>query len=109
MTIPESLLVGLFCMTVVFCVLAMLFAIIRIFSGLISAFAKDQTQPESSPVIESKAQTSNATEESEMFSSGMLKLKDVDEQTAAMIMAIVSDESGIPLSELCFKSICLMK
>jgi hypothetical protein len=31
----------------------------------------------------------------------------VDEPTAAMIMAIVSDESGIPLSELVFKSISL--
>jgi hypothetical protein len=33
----------------------------------------------------------------------------VDEPTAAMIMAIVSDESGIPLSELCFKSIKLIR
>jgi Na+-transporting methylmalonyl-CoA/oxaloacetate decarboxylase gamma subunit len=109
MTISKSLLVGLFCMTVVFCVLAILFAIIRIFSALISVFAKGKTQPESSPVFEPEAQASNAMEEDELFSSGMLKLKDVDEQTAAMIMAIVSDESGIPLSELCFKSICLMK
>lgn len=38
-------------------------------------------------------------------SSGELKLKNVDEKTAAMIMAIVSDETKIPLSELCFKSI----
>ena len=38
-------------------------------------------------------------------SAGELKLINVDERTAAMIMAIVSDESQIPLSELNFKYI----
>lgn len=37
-----------------------------------------------------------------------LKLTNVDEKTAALIMAIVSDESGIPLSELIFTSIKLV-
>jgi Na+-transporting methylmalonyl-CoA/oxaloacetate decarboxylase gamma subunit len=37
-----------------------------------------------------------------------LKLVDVDERTAALIMAIVSHESGIPLSELVFSSIKLV-
>ncbi|MGI6569628.1 MAG: hypothetical protein ACOX27_00970 [Caldicoprobacterales bacterium] len=39
------------------------------------------------------------------MSLGTLKLKNVDEKTAAMIMAIVSHESGIPLSQLRFKFI----
>lgn len=39
------------------------------------------------------------------LSTGQLKLIGVDEKTAAMIMAIVSHESGIPLSELQFISI----
>ncbi len=39
------------------------------------------------------------------ISAGQVKLIDVDEKTAAMIMAIVSHESQIPLSELSFKSI----
>ena len=43
------------------------------------------------------------------FSSGTLKLKGCDEKTAAMIMAIVSDNTGIPLSELVFKSITLVE
>ncbi len=34
-----------------------------------------------------------------------IQLIDVDEQTAAMIMAIVSNESGIPIEKLSFKSI----
>ena len=44
----------------------------------------------------------------EEFSSGSLKLKGCDEKTAAMIMAIVSDNTGIPLQELVFKSIKLV-
>ena len=36
---------------------------------------------------------------------GTLELDGVDEPTAAVIMAIVSDESGIPLNRLLFKSI----
>lgn len=36
---------------------------------------------------------------------GELKLYDTDDRTAAMIMAIVADETGIPINELRFKSI----
>lgn len=36
-------------------------------------------------------------------------LTDVDEESAAMIMAIVADETGIPMEELYFKSIELVK
>ena len=45
----------------------------------------------------------------EIYSSGLLKLKNCDEKTAAMIMAIVADDSGIPLEELVFKSIKLVE
>ncbi len=37
-----------------------------------------------------------------------LTLIDVDEKTAALIMAIISHESGIPLSELIFRRIKLV-
>lgn len=99
MAFLESLLVALFCWAVVFVVLIVLFVIIRAFSLAINTFSKKAaSSPESDDAVES-------AEAEEEFSSGSLKLKDVDEQTAAMIMAIVSDESGIPLSELIFKSI----
>lgn len=39
------------------------------------------------------------------WSGGELKLIGVEEPTAAMIMAIISDESQIPLSQLIFKTI----
>ena len=41
--------------------------------------------------------------------AGQLKLYDVEPKTAAMIMAIVADDSGIPLEELVFKSIKLVE
>jgi Na+-transporting methylmalonyl-CoA/oxaloacetate decarboxylase gamma subunit len=43
-----------------------------------------------------------------VYTKSELKLVDVDERTAALIMAIVSHESGIPLSELVFSSIKLV-
>ena len=42
-------------------------------------------------------------------SAGSLELIGTDEKTAAVIMAIVSDKSGIPLNRLQFKSITLME
>ena len=43
------------------------------------------------------------------MNQGELELIDTDEKTAAVIMAIVSDKSGIPLNRLSFKSIKLME
>lgn len=43
------------------------------------------------------------------MTQGELELIDTDEKTAAVIMAIVSDKSGIPLNRLAFKSIKLME
>ncbi len=42
-------------------------------------------------------------------SAGSLDLINVDEKTAAVVMAIVSNKSGIPLNRLSFKSIRLME
>ena len=110
MTFSESVPIALFIMMVVFGVLLILFVIIRLFSIIIGSFAKKKTElvSSSAPNIENLLAQNDPQKVSEMFSSGTLKLKNVDEPTAAMIMAIVSDESGIPLSELCFKSICLI-
>ena len=106
LTIPESLSVALFCISVVFVVLACLFILIKIFSvgvRFIESRALKATPPTAS--ISSLQSNPSEAAENQDFSSGTLRLKNVDEPTAAMIMAIVSDESGIPLSELCFKSI----
>ena len=43
------------------------------------------------------------------ISSGELELVETDEKTAAVVMAIVSHQSGIPLNRLKFESIRLME
>ena len=43
------------------------------------------------------------------MNQGQLELIDTDEKTAAVIMAIVSNKSGIPLNRLSFKSIKLLE
>jgi len=102
MNMMESILAAAFCMAMVFVVLACLFILIKLFSFGVKAI--DINADKSMKTDPAPETVSINTEQSE-FSSGELKLHNVDERTAAMIMAIVSDESGIPLSELCFKSI----
>lgn len=105
MSIYESILVGLFCMAVVFFVLGILYFLIRFFSFVLGYVNKPRAV---APVTASESDAVEAASPQNDFSAGTLILKDTDEQTAAMIMAIISHESGIPLSELCFKSIHLI-
>jgi uncharacterized membrane protein len=100
MSIGEALLDGLFCIFVVFAVLIILYILIRLFSAIVALLSKKNRNMQSVSAIVTQENYS-APE----ISAGELKLYNVDERTAALIMAIVSDESGIPLSELCFKSI----
>ena len=99
-------------MLVVFGVLFLMYILISLsgkviagISGHVIGGKKEETKAEvkAAPAVEAKAE-----DPGEEFSSGTLKLKGCDEKTAAMIMAIVSDNTGIPLSELVFKSIKLV-
>jgi Na+-transporting methylmalonyl-CoA/oxaloacetate decarboxylase gamma subunit len=108
MTFQESLLTAVFCMMIVFIILFLISIAITVFSFLLGKFSPKAAT--SSPAVKKPvAAQIPVAPDLPVFSSGTLKLKDVDEPTAAMIMAIVSDESGIPLSELCFKSIALIQ
>jgi len=96
-------------MALVFLVLASLYALILIFSKLVGGLnhenqSSDNVMTEQTAPSYNTVPSYNKVQVPEM-SAGELKLKGVDERTAAMIMAIVSHESGIPLSELQFKSI----
>ena len=53
-------------------------------------------------------ETSPAAPTAESVSQGQVDLVNTDEKEAAVIMAIVSDKSGIPLERLSFKSIKLL-
>ena len=91
--------------SVVFAVLFIMYACISIASKIISKLPSGEKKAETA----SAAPAAPAPASEEEFSSGTLKLKGCDEKTAAMIMAIVSDNTGIPLSELVFKSITLVE
>ncbi|MFA5561390.1 MAG: OadG family transporter subunit [Eubacteriales bacterium] len=107
-TVPESVLYALFCMAVVFAVLVVLFLAIKLFSYALGAFghlgkSAGRLSPVSFPPPAATATTPTATPPAPV--TNRLRLYDVDEPTAALLMAIVSDEAGIPLEQLRFVSI----
>ena len=57
------------------------------------------------PAASAAAPVVNGVPLPENQSAGQLELYDCDEKSAAVIMAIISNESGIPLNHLEFKSI----
>ncbi len=109
----DGLLIAVFSMTVVFSVLCILYLVITALSktlnkvGMASA-SNAVKQADKQTEVTAPAPAAAATDKdinTVSISTGELKLINVDEKTAALIMAIVSHESQIPLSELCFKSI----
>lgn len=111
MSIFNSLVVGLFCISLVFILLAILYVLVRILTAVLVKYNGKET--DGSMGVQAESQTpaafttagSQAVAAADSASAGDLKLLNVDEKTAALIMAIVSDETRIPLSELCFKTI----
>ena len=95
---------------VVFGVLLLMYILISISGKIIQAISNigKKEEPAKAPATAAPAAAAAAAVSEEEFSSGTLKLKDCDEKTAAMIMAIVADDTGISLSELVFKSIKLV-
>lgn len=129
MSFFTSLLVALFCMSIVFAVLAILLAIIRLFTTALGFFTGRKKHKRSgldnlaehhavavNPVQATAAAVPTAAAGNTVIVeqpvkkavTGEIKLNNVDEKTAAMLMAIVSHESGIPLANLIFKSVRLL-
>lgn len=97
----NAFLIALSGIVIVFIILAVLCGMIPLISKVVLAIQKP-------PVRERVASnTSTPAPEAPVPSAGAgnVALIDVDEKTAACIMAIVSHETGIPLSELIFKTI----
>lgn len=105
-----ALQVSLFGILMVFLLLIILAVLIMIISRVVrlgenlagKKGKKNAASDEPAPVQQSAAA---GTPLPSTQSQGTLELDGVDEPTAAVIMAIVSDESGIPLNRLLFKSI----
>ncbi len=109
MSITDSLLVSLFGISVVFFVLISLSFLVKFQSFIIRKIVGKRTRVNvPSEMSNENSNTADVSTGDSELSTGELKLIGVDEKTAAMIMAIVSDESKIPLSQLQFKSIRLL-
>ena len=93
---------------VVFGVLLLMYILISLSGKIIQAISNIGKKEEPAKAAPAAAAPAAAASEEEL-SSGTLKLKDCDEKTAATIMAIVADDTGIPLNELVFKSIKLVE
>ena len=94
---------------VVFGVLFIMYVLISLAGKILATATKGSDKPEAKPAVAAAPAAAASAAAEEEFSSGTLKLKGCDEKTAAMIMAIVADDTGIPLSELVFKSIKLVE
>lgn len=101
-SVTSALLVALSGMVIVFLMLAILCAMIVIISKVVSALTKKNEAAAPAPA---PAAAAPAPAPAPGPFGGEVALIDVDEKTAACIMAIVSHETGIPLSELVFKTI----
>jgi Na+-transporting methylmalonyl-CoA/oxaloacetate decarboxylase gamma subunit len=101
-------------------VLAVLMLFVKLLSKIVGKGSKKKDEPISDtvapavnvapitnqPVTEDVVtQTSPVTESALPYTPGYVTLDGVSEQDAAVIMAITSHESGIPLERLCFKHI----
>ena len=104
MTFLESLVVDGFGLSIVFIVLISLSLIIKLVSIIVRQFKSPESKTEIVP-----EQPTGGELQTFAYADGEMKLIDVDEKTAALIMAIISDQTEIPLSELQFKSIRLLK
>ena len=108
LSIPEMFMNAGIVILVVFGVLLLMYILISLSGKIIQAITGIGKKAEPAKAAPAAAAPAAAAPEEE-FSSGTLKLKDCDEKTAAMIMAIVADDTGIPLNELVFKSIKLVE
>ena len=108
MSTPDMFMNAGIVILVVFGVLFIMYVLISLAGKILAAATKDSGKAEAKPAVAAAAPAAAPAAEEE-FSSGTLKLKGCDEKTAAMIMAIVADDTGIPLSELVFKSIKLVE
>lgn len=104
----ESLLVSLLGMAVVFVVLVILMTCIDVTSKVIGGKKKVSDAGPVVPVSVPAAVTTAEPAAGKVYadgSAGEVKIFDVPDRTAAMIMAIVADRLDIPVNQLRFKSI----
>ncbi|MBO4991108.1 MAG: OadG family protein [Firmicutes bacterium] len=98
-SVVEAVLIAISGILVVFMMLAILSVVIT----AISRFSTEK--PKSTPAAAEVSEAPAAAAVQDVPYGGTVKLLNVDEKTAACVMAIVSHETQIPLNQLVFKSI----
>ncbi len=115
MTAGRALLISAVGFLVVFAVLGLIALFVKgMGKGFDAAAKKKKAVPAAAAgALQTPAPQTPAVPEApglpENESAGTLKLTDVTEEEAALIMAIVSHQSGIPLNHLQFNSIRLLE
>ena len=102
MNVSTALIIAASGFIVVFLMLAALWGAIVVVSKVLNAILP-KAKP--APAAAAPAPAPATPAPAGGMYGGEVALIDVDEKTAACIMAIVSNETGIPLSELIFKKI----
>ena len=97
-TVPQGLLLALVGFVLVLVVLAVLMGFIYLLSYVVRRFEKKGQGEETAAPASAEPLLAPG-------SSGDIKLYNVDDRTAAMVMAIIADELQTPLNELRFISI----
>lgn len=110
MPLTDALATSLIGIVTVICILAIIAVLIILVSKVIRAVegAASKKAPEA-PAAVATASAPTGVPMPAGMNQGELELVNTDEKTAAIIMAIVSDKSGIPLNRLSFKSIKLVE
>lgn len=99
-TVAEALAYSVLGFAIVFLGLILLMAVIHIMAAIMGTNKKKQAAAEPAPAAAPAAPKAVAP-----GSAGEIKLYDVPDKEAAMIMAIVANKMQKPLNELRFKSI----
>lgn len=113
MDIPKALLVALVGFLTVVAMLAIIALFIKLISFVFSKIEKKSASKVVTEISQFEAKEMpvhpTGTTLPETESQGELELIGVDEPTAAILMALVSNKTDIPLNRLIFKSIRLVE
>ena len=107
MTLSRALLISLVGICVVFAILGVIALFVKIMGTAFDRFSVRSTPAEAFPSV--PEQMTDLSPLPDNTSQGTLTLENVTEEEAAVIMAIVSNRSGIPLNRLQFNSIRLLE
>lgn len=107
MPVGEALMIALSGFLVVFLMLVLLWGVLVLINKAVAGMEKSVAAevPAAAPAPVKAEEPQPAPAKAHEIYGGEIALYDVDEKTAACIMAIVSDSSGIPLDQLIFRSI----